>query len=151
MPYQQAVQPPKRPMGRGVIADTPTGKTAPVGGTMQDHGRPAARGWGHGSCSVSHQRGVPEMASAQPQHQEGGLPSGLMPSGSLPPPPPPPVPERTQPQQRGRTRSALRNPARLAANFCSNGWRKDLEHILKVYYQYSVDYFTEGDWSQVKE
>ena len=48
-PYQQAVQPPKRPTGRGVIADTPTGKTAPVGGTMQDRGRPAARGWGHGS------------------------------------------------------------------------------------------------------
>ena len=40
---------------------------------------------------------------------------------------------------------------RLAANFCSSGWRKDLEHILKVYYRYSVDYFTEGDWSRVKE
>ena len=34
-PYQQAVQPPKRPVGRGVIADTPAGKTAPVGGTTQ--------------------------------------------------------------------------------------------------------------------
>ena len=31
MPYQQAVQPPKRPVGRGVIADTPTGKTCPHG------------------------------------------------------------------------------------------------------------------------
>ena len=152
MPYQQAVQPPKRLVGRGVIADTPTGKTAPVGGTMQDHRRPAVRGWGHGSCSVSHPRGAPEMASAQQQRQEGGLPSGSTPSGrSLPPSPPPPAPKRTQPQQRGRKRSALWDPARLAADFHSSGWKKDLEHILKVYYRYSVDYFTERDWTQVKE
>ena len=151
MPYQQAVQPPKRPAGRGVVADTPTCKTAPMGGTMQDSGRPAARGRGPGSCSVSHPRGVPEMASVQPLCQEGGLPSGSMSSGSLPPPPPPPAPERTQPQWRGWKRSTLQDPVRLVANFHSSGWRKDLEHILKVYYKYSMDYFMEGDWSQVKE
>ena len=87
------------------------------------------------------------MASAQLQHQEGGLPSGLMPSA----PPPPPAPERTQPQRGGQTRSALQDPVQLAANFCSSGWRKDLEHILKVYYRYNVDYFMEGDWSRIKE
>ena len=65
MPYQKAVQLPKRPMGRGVIADTPTDKTTPVGGTTQDHGRPTVRGQGHGSRSVSHPRGVPGMASVQ--------------------------------------------------------------------------------------
>ena len=152
MPYQQVVQPPKRPTGRGVIADTPTGKTAPVGGTTHDRGRLAARGWGPGSYSISRPRGVPEMASSQLQCQEGGLPSRLMPIGrSLPPPPPPPVPERTQPQRRGKTRSALQDPARLAVNYRSSGWRKDLEYILKVYYKYSVDYFTEEDWSRVKE
>ena len=119
---------------------------------MQDNGRPAVRGQGHGSCSVSHPRGVPEVTGAQQQCQEGGLPSGLMPGGrSLPPPPPSPVPERTQPPQRGRTRSTLWDPARLAANFHSSGWRKDLKHILKVYYKYNVDYFTEEDWSWVKE
>ena len=151
MPYQQAGQPPKRPVGRGVTADTPAGKTAPMGGTTQDHGRPAARGQGPGSCSVSRPRGVPEVASSL-QHQEGGLPSGLMPGGrSLPHPPPPPVPERTQPQRRGRKRSTLQDPMRLAANYRSSAWRKDLEHILKVYYQYYVEYFTEGDWSRVKE
>ena len=37
------------------------------------------------------------------------------------------------------------------ANYHSSGWRKDLEHILKVYYKYSVDYFTEADWSRIKE
>ena len=86
-----------------------------------------------------------------PQCQEGGLPSRSMPSGSLPPPPPPPAPKRTQPQRRGRKRSALQDPVRLVVNFHSSGWRKDLKHILKVYYKYSVDYFTEGDWSRVKE
>ena len=88
------------------------------------------------------------MASEQPQLQEGGLPSGSMPNA---PPPPPLAPERTQPQRRGRTRSALHDPAQLAVNFCSSGWRKDLEHILKVYYKYSMDHFTEADWSRVKE
>ena len=151
MPYQQAVQPPKKHVGRGVIADTPAGKTAPMGGTTQDRGRPAVRGRGPGSRSVSRPRGVPEAASA-PQRQEGSLPSGLTSGGrSLPPPSPLPAPERTQPQQRGQKRSALQDPARLAANYRSSGWRKDLEHILKVYYKYNVDYFTEGDWSRVKE
>ena len=87
------------------------------------------------------------MASAQLPHQEGVLPSWLMPSA----PPPPPAPERTQPQRGGQTRSALRDPAWVAANFRSSGWRKDLEHILKVYYKYSMDHFTEADWSRVKE
>ena len=123
-----------------------------MGGTTQDHRMPAARGWGHHSHSVSHPRGAPEMASVQQQHQEGGLPSGSMPGGrSLPPPPPPPAPERTEPQRRGRKRSTLWDPARLVANYRSSGWRRDLEHILKVYYKYSVDYFTEGDWFRVKE
>ena len=39
----------------------------------------------------------------------------------------------------------------LAANFHSSGWRKDLEHILRVYYRYSIDYFTEAEWSRIKE
>ena len=79
MPYQQVVQPPKRPVGRGVIADTPANKTTPVGSAMQDHRRPTARGQGHGSQSVSHPRGVPGKVSAQLPHQEGDLLSGSMP------------------------------------------------------------------------
>ena len=144
-PYQQVVQPTKKPAGRGVTADTPTNKTTPAGGTMQDHGRPTARGQGHSSQSVSCPRGVPGMASVQPPHQEGDLPSGSMPSA------PPPAPERTQPRRGGRTRSTLCDPMWLAANFHSSGWRKDLEHILKVYYKCNIDYFTEVDWSRIKE
>ena len=48
-PYQQAVQPPRKPTGRGVASDPSTGKTAPVGGpSSQDHGRSTTRGWGDG-------------------------------------------------------------------------------------------------------
>ena len=87
------------------------------------------------------------MVSVQPPSQEGDLPAGSMPSA----PPPPPAPERTQPQWRGRPRSALHDPTWLAANFHGNGWRKDLEHILRVYYRYSVDSFRESEWLRVKE
>ena len=147
MRYQQAVQLPKRPTGRGVIADTPTDKTTPMDVATQDHGRPTARGRGHGSQSVSHPRGVPGMASVQPPCWEGDLPSRSTPSA----PPPPPPPERTQPQRGGWTRSTLHDPMWLVVNFRSSGWRKDLEHILWVYYRYSIDYFTEVDWSRIKE
>ena len=68
-----------------------------MGGATQDRKRPAVRGRGHGSHSISHPRGAPEVASALRQHQEGGLPSGSMPSGRslLLPPPPPGLPSRT--------------------------------------------------------
>ena len=150
-PYQQAVQLPRRPAGRGVAADTPTDKTTPVGGTTQDHRRPTVRGWGPGGQSVSCPRGAPRMASAQLPHQDGDLPSRSMPSTPPPPPPPPPAPERTWPQWGSQTRSALRDPMRLAANFWSSGWRKDLDYILWVYYMYSVELFMEGDWFRIKE
>ena len=146
-PYQQAVQPPKKPMGRGVASDPLTDKTAPMGSTSaQDRGRSNTRGWGGGSQSISHPTGVQEKASAQLPRQEGDLPSGSTPSV-----PPPPAPEGTQPQWGGRPRSALLDPMRLVANFCSSGWRKDLEHILQVYYKFSVASFKEAEWARVKE
>ena len=50
MPYQQAVQLPKKPTGRGVASDAPTDKTAPMGGaSLQDRGRSNTRGWGGSS------------------------------------------------------------------------------------------------------
>ena len=70
-----------------------------------------------------------------------------MPSAPLPPP----TPERTQPRWGGWPRSTLHDPAWLAANFCSSGWRKDLEHILWVYYRFSVASFMETEWVRVKE
>ena len=47
--YQQAVQPPCKTTGRGVMFDPSTDKTAPMGSpSSQDHGRPTTRGQGDG-------------------------------------------------------------------------------------------------------
>ena len=147
MPYQQAVQLPKKPMGRGVTSDTPTDKTTPVGGaSSQDRGRSNMRGQGGSSRSVSHPRDMQEKVSVQPLHQEGNLPSGSTPSV-----PPPAAPEGTQPKWGGWPRSALRDPLRLVAKFCSSGWKKDLEHVLRVYYKYNAASFKEAEWARLKE
>ena len=147
MPYQQAVQPPMKPTGRGVTSDSPTDKTAPVGSaSSQDHRRSNTRGWGGGGRSISRPRGMQEKASVQQPHQEGDLPSGSTPSV-----PPPAAPEGTQPQQGGRPRSALHDPARLVAKFRSGGWKKDLEHVLWVYYKYNAASFKEAEWARLKE
>ena len=147
MLYQQVVQPPRKPMGRGAASDALPDKTAPVGSaSSQDRGRSNMRGWGGGSRSISHPRGMQEKASVQPPRQEGDLPSRSMPSI-----PPPPAPERTQPQWGGQPRSTLCDPMWLVAKFHSSGWRKDLEHILRVYYKFSVASFREAEWARVKE
>ena len=78
--------------------------------------------------------------------QEGDLPSTLTPSV-----PPPVAPKGTQPQHGGWPRSTLRNPTCLAAKFCSTGWKKDLEHVLRVYYKYNAASFKEVEWVRLKE
>ena len=40
---------------------------------------------------------------------------------------------------------------RLAAKFCSAGWKKDLEHVLRVYYKYNAASFKEAEWVKLKE
>ena len=147
MPYQQAVQLPKKSTGRGVASDPSADKTNPTGGTSsQDLGRPTTRGQGDGGRSVSHPRGVQEKASVQPPHQEGDLPSR-----STPGVPPPAAPERTQPQWGGRPKTSHRNPARLVAKFRRARWKKDLEYVLRVYYKYNTASFQEAEWAKLKE
>ena len=147
MPYQQAVQPPRKSIGRGAASDTSAGKTAPAGGpSSQDHRRPTTRGRGDGSQSVSRLKGVQEKASVQPPHQEGDLPSGSTPSV-----PPPVAPERTPPQRGGRPKTSHHDPARLVAKFRSTGWKKDHEHVLKVYYKYNAASFKEAEWVKLKD
>ena len=146
-PYQQAVQPPRKSIGREVASDPSADKTALAGSaSSQDHGRPTTRGWGDGGRSVSHPSGVQEKASVQLPHQEGDLPSGSTPSV-----PPQAAPEGTQPQQGGWPKTSLHNPTQLAAKFCSAGWKKDLEHVLRVYYKYNTASFKEAEWVRLKE
>ena len=112
----------------------------------QDCRRSNMRGRGGSSRPISHPRGMQEKARVQPLHQEGNLPSGSTPSV-----PPPAAPEGTQPQRGGWPRSALRNPARLVAKFHSGGWKKDLKHVLQVYYKFNVASFKEAEWARLKE
>ena len=147
MPYQQAVQLPKKSMGRGVASDPSTDKTTPASGaSSQNRGRPTIRGWGDGGRSIIYPRGAQGKVSAQLPCQEGDLPSGSTPSV-----PPPAAPEGTQPQHRGRPRSALHDPVQLAARFHSTGWKKDLEHVLWVYYKYNAASFKEAEFARLKE
>ena len=129
MPYQQVVQPPKKSTGRGVASNTSTDKTTPAGSaSSQDHGRPTTRGWGGGGLIHQSPQGVQKKASVQLPCQEGDLPSTSMPSVL-----PPVAPKETQPQHGGQPRTALHDPVQLAAKFHSTGWKKDLEHVLRVY------------------
>ena len=42
--------------------------------------------------------------------------------------------------------------ALLAAKFHSSGWRKDLEHVLKVYYKYNIQApIRESEWVRIRE
>ena len=117
-PYQQAVQPSRRPAGRGVAAQSPSDRATPAAGqTIPDHGRPQARGRGIRSRSVSHPgcgRGMATNVSSTT------------------------TPGATQPQPGHRARPGRSNPAVLASKYCSRGWRRDLEHVLKVYYKHSI-------------
>ena len=145
--YQQVVQPPGKSTGREVMFDPSTDKTTPTGSpSSQDHGRPTTRRQGDSGQSVSCPRGVQEMVSVQPLCQEGDLPSG-----STPNVPPPAAPERTLPQQGGQPKTSHHNPVQLVAKFCSTGWKKDLEHVLRVYYKYNTASFKEVEWVRLKD
>ena len=69
----------------------------------------------------------------------------------MPSVPPPAAPEGTQPQHGGQPRSALHDPMQLAAKFHSGGWKKDLEHVLRIYYKYNTASFKEAEWARLKE
>ena len=145
-PYQQAVQLPGKSTGRGVTSDPSIGKTAPAGSpSSQDHGRPTTRGWGDGGQSASCPRGVPEKMSMQPSRQEGDLPSRVTQNV------PAKAPESTPPQPGGRPRTTPRDPAQLAAKFHSAGWKKALEHVLRVYYKYNATSFREAEWVRLRD
>ena len=44
------------------------------------------------------------------------------------------------------------DPAEMAAKYRSSGWRRDLEHVLKVYYKHTVQTpFREAEWARARE
>ena len=115
--YQQAVQPP-RPVGRGGVAQPPSSAAAPTAGQpVQECGRQPTRGRGLRGRLASRPRCGRGLATSAPAtNTQGGTP----------------------PQPGCRSRTSRYDPVILAGNYCSSGWQKDLEHVLKVYYRYNL-------------
>ena len=130
-PYQQAVQPPRRPAGSRLTAQPPQTAAPAASQTIPDRGKPQARGQGVRGRSVSHPRRGRGMTTNVPSTTTPGA---------------------TQPQPGHRSRPRRPDPAVMASKYRSSGWRRDLEHVLKVYYKHSVQApFRELEWAQVRE
>ena len=147
-PYQQAVQLPVKPKGRGVTFDTPTDKVAAVGGQDADrHGRQKTHNrdnktWptspGRGACKRSSVR----MTDRQTPHQA--------PSGAARNAPRDSTPGSASQQDSSSTR-ALRDPLKWVSRFRSQGWKKDLERIFRAYYEYNFISLKEAGWNKIRD
>ena len=77
--------------------------------------------------------------------QEGEHPSGV----------PHNVPPASTPgstlHQCGGSMRAPKDPLENVANYRSQGWRKDLEHVFKAYYKYNVTSFKEVEWNKLRD
>ena len=105
-PYRQAVQPPSKSTGIGVISDSCAKKAAPAGSQdSQERGRQMTRECGDGVRSASHPRGASGKRCKQTPHQEGDPPSKATQNV-----PPTTTSEETLPQAGGSSRSLLRDP-----------------------------------------
>ena len=146
------MQPPSKSSGLGVTFDSSTTKPAPTGNQDADvHGRQGTRGRGNNSRPASRSRGVQEkssirMTSKQMPHQVGGCPSGVPHNV-----PPASTPGSTPSQCSGGMRAPPKDPLKNITNYKSTGWRKDLAHVLKGYYQYNYASFKEAEWTALKE
>ena len=151
-PYQQAVQPLSKSPGLGVTFDSSTDKPAAAGDQdANGHGSQRTQGQDDNTWPASHSRGMQErssirMTSKQTLHQVGECPSEVP---HIVPPASTPV--SILPQCGGGVRASPKDPLKNATNYKSAGWRKDLEHVLKIYYRHNVTSFKEVEWSKMKE
>ena len=130
-PYQQVVQSP-RPAGRGGATQSASSAAAPTAGQpTQERGRQPTRGRGLLGRSASRPRRGHGLTAGTPATNTQG---------------------DAQPQSGRRPRAKRYDPVILAGNFRSSGWRKDLEHVLKVYYRYNLQApYDELEWIRVRE
>ena len=58
----------------------------------------------------------------------------------------------TQSQPSHRSWPGCPDPVEMAAKYRSSGWRRDLDHVLKVYYKHTVQTpFRESEWARARE
>ena len=141
-PYQQVVQPPVKPKGRGVTFDTSADKVAAIGG-QDANGRGGQRTCNRDDKTRSAVRSSVRMTGKQMPCQVSECPSGTAhetPRDSTP---------GSTSHQCSSSTSAPKDPLRCVARFRSQGWRKDL--IFKAYYRYNFSSFKESEWSRIRD
>ena len=150
-PYQQTVQLPSKPKGRGVTFNSSTDKLVAMGGQDADgHGRQRTRGQDDNTQPASHSRGMHKgssvrMTSKQMPPQESEHPSGAPHNA------PPASTLGSTSHQHGSSTRAPKDPLKCVAHYRSQGWRKDLDLIFKVYYKYNFSSFKESEWSNLRD
>ena len=114
-PHKQPAQSPRRSTGGGLLARPTSDRPGPPADSIyQDHGRQQTRGRGLPGRSTSHPRWGRGIAA------NASLTGGQTDSQFLPG-------HRSHP-----------GPAEMAAKYRASGWRRDLEHVLKVYYRHTI-------------
>ena len=123
------MQPPRRSTGRGLLAQPTSDRaTAAADPTYPDWVRQQTRGRGLRGRSTSHPR------------QGRGIATNA-PSTASP---------RDSHSQPGCHSSP--GPAEMAAKYRASGWRRDLEHVLKVYYRHTIQTpYREAEWARARE
>ena len=150
-PYQQAVQPPSKPKGRGVTFNSSANKLVALGSQATNgHGRQRTRGQDDNTWPASHSRGTREvssirMTSKQMPPQESEHPSGAPHNASTAS-----TPGSTS-CQCGSSRRAPKDPLKCVGHYRSQGWRKDQDLIFKAYYKYNFSSFKESEWSKLRD
>ena len=130
--YQQAMQPPRRSTGRGLLARPTSDGAAPAtDSTFPDRGRQQTRGWGIRGRSTSCPGRGKRIATNAPLTVTQGD-------------------SQFQPGHHSHFRCP--GPAEMAAKYRSSGWRRDLEHVLKVYYRQTIQTpYWEAEWARARE
>ena len=150
-PYQQAVQPPSNPKGRGVTFDSSADKLVAVGGQDTDgRERQRTRGRDDNTQPTSPAKRVCErssirMTGKQMPRQESGRPSGAPCKAPT---------DSTLGSTSHQCRSSMRapkDPLKHVAHYRSQGWRKDLDLIFKAYYKYNFSSIKESEWSKLRD
>ena len=131
-PYQQAVQPPRRSTGSGLLARPTSDGAAPAAdSTYPDRGRQQTRG-----------RGLRGRSTSRPG-QGRGIATNAPSTATQ---------RNSQFQPSRRSRPGCPGPAKMAAKYRASGWRRDLEHVLKVYYRHTIQTpYREAEWARARE
>ena len=150
-PYQQVVQPPSKPKGRGVTFDSSTDKLVAVGGQDADgHRRQRTCGRDDNTWPTSPAKGAHERSSIRMTGKQTLCQVSEHPSGAPHEAPTDSTLRSTLHQCSSNTR-APKDPLKWVAHFRSQGWRKDLDLIFKAYYKYNFSSFKESEWSKIRD